>query len=209
MTSEVHEKQRTISSLQRQIQENRDSKSSVKSSDELNDLLNKKDKKIADLEDRLQNMQRKLDETVESLHKETMNQASTRADWMEVQKRLTDQVNMLQHETMSQKDQIRALQATPEMNNFLALEGQVNGLEKKLARRDVELQSALEEGRKAMKFERMRLQAFHEQEMREKDEQLKGFQVDLEELISAFKAQEFRKEGVNDVEGVQNSHISQ
>ena len=45
--------------------------------------------------------------------------------------------------------------------------------------------------------------------MREKDEQLKGFQADLEELISAFKAQEFRKEGVNDVEGVQNSHISQ
>lgn len=73
------------------------------------------------------------------------------------------------------------------------MEGHLNSLETKLARRDKELQHTLEEGKKSIQLERIRLQAFHEQELREKDDQLKRFQIELEELISAMRILEHEK----------------
>lgn len=60
-------------------------------------------------------------------------------------------------------------------------------LEQRLKRRDHELSAALEEGRSHSKMELARLHAIHEQELREKDEQLLKFQNQLEELVGAIR----------------------
>jgi hypothetical protein len=83
------------------------------------DELKQKDAKIVDLEQRTHSLQQRLDETVGALHKETLGQAEARADWAETQKRLIEKIESVQNESMNQRDQMRALQATPEMHNFL------------------------------------------------------------------------------------------
>jgi hypothetical protein len=70
---------------------------------------------------------------------------------------------------------------------LLALETQITHLELRLARREGELMSALEQGRSASKIERARLEAIHASELREKDEQLVKFQTGLEQLVYALR----------------------
>lgn len=67
------------------------------------------------------------------------------------------------------------------------MEHQIQMLESRLNRRDSEMKSAVEEVKLSAKMERSRLQAIHDQEMREKDEQLVRFQSELEQLVQAMK----------------------
>jgi len=73
------------------------------------------------------------------------------------------------------------------LGTLQTLETQVAHLELRLARREQELMSAIDEGRSSSKIERARLEAIHRQELREKDEQLVKFQSELEQLVYALR----------------------
>jgi len=73
------------------------------------------------------------------------------------------------------------------LGTLQTLETQVAHLELRLARREQELMSAIDEGRSNSKIERARLEAIHRQELREKDEQLVKFQSELEQLVYALR----------------------
>lgn len=60
-------------------------------------------------------------------------------------------------------------------------------LESRMVRREKELQAAVEEGKVASKVERARLESLHKQELREKDEQIIQFRLQLEGLIDEFR----------------------
>ena len=77
--------------------------------------------------------------------------------------------------------------STPQMAQFVSMENQILHLDSRLQRREKELMSAIDEGKIAAKMELGRLQAIHMQELREKDEQLVRFQVELESLVSSLK----------------------
>lgn len=64
------------------------------------------------------------------------------------------------------------------------MENKISDIEGRLKRREEELIHALEESKIIANMERMRLQSIHEQELREKDEQLLNFQRELEQLLS-------------------------
>lgn len=78
---------------------------------------------------------------------------------------------------------------TPQMTQFVAMEGQLRAMEDRLRRRDAEVATAVEESRAAGRLERARLQALHEQELREKDEQLVHFQEELQLLVLSLRKQ--------------------
>jgi len=67
------------------------------------------------------------------------------------------------------------------------MEGQVSQLEARLRRREQELGQALAEGRGLSKLERARLEGLHAAELRERDEQLLRFQMELEGLVLALR----------------------
>lgn len=70
-----------------------------------------------------------------------------------------------------------------------SVERQVKVLEDKIFRREEELQAMIEETRAAAKIERSRLKSIHEQELFEKDDQLRKFQYQLEDLVEALRKQ--------------------
>jgi len=70
---------------------------------------------------------------------------------------------------------------------LLSFETQIGSLEKRLVRREKELQVAIDEGKSASKLERARLESIHREELREKDEQLVKFQGELEQLVYALR----------------------
>ena len=72
-------------------------------------------------------------------------------------------------------------------SQLAAMEKHVNMLEKRLGRRESELISAIEETKTASKMERARLEALHQYEIREKDEQLVRFQQELEQLVYCLR----------------------
>jgi chromosome segregation ATPase len=70
-----------------------------------------------------------------------------------------------------------------------SVERKVKILEDKILRREEELQAMIEETRAAAKIERSRLKSIHEQELFEKDDQLRKFQYQLEDLVDALRKQ--------------------
>ena len=67
------------------------------------------------------------------------------------------------------------------------MEQQLITIESRMARREQELLGAVEAGELAMRMDRSRLQAIHEQEIREKDEQLIKFQSELSQLVYCLR----------------------
>ena len=103
---------------------------------------------------------------------------------------------MLTSEVTSLRSQVAQVHQAPvqvqqgqqiALGTLQTLETQVAHLELRLARREQELMSAIEEGRSNSKIERARLEAIHRQELREKDEQLVKFQSELEQLVYALR----------------------
>ena len=82
--------------------------------------------------------------------------------------------------------------ATPAINSAQAaqmdaMERHVKALETRLSRRETELMGAIESSKTAAKLERARLEALHQAEVREKDEQLVRFQQELEQLVYCLR----------------------
>lgn len=117
----IDQLQQEIVTLTQQVQDHRFFSSSNNSHIHFEPVIIEKDRQIAEFAERTAVLQRRLDETSELLHKEMLNQVKAREEWAESQKRLVDKIEALQNETMNQREQMRALQATPEMHNFLVL----------------------------------------------------------------------------------------
>jgi hypothetical protein len=67
------------------------------------------------------------------------------------------------------------------------MEAHLKGLESRADRRERELRAAVEDVKVTSRIEMARLQAIHEQESAEKDEQLLRFQEDLERLVRSLR----------------------
>ncbi len=87
--------------------------------------------------------------------------------------------------------QAKEAQSSPKKAIAL-LETQVNRLEENIMRREKELQGMLDETKAAAKLELSRLKSIHSQEIVEKDQQLAGFQRELEELVGALRRYSLR-----------------
>ena len=68
-----------------------------------------------------------------------------------------------------------------------SMERHIKSLESRLGRRESELIGAIESSKTAAKLERARLDALHQTEIREKDEQLVRFQQELEQLVYCLR----------------------
>ena len=88
----------------------------------------------------------------------------------------------MQHASTNSPQQAAITEAT-----LQSFETQIGSLEKRLIRREKELQVAIDEGKSASKLERARLESIHREELREKDEQLVKFQAELEQLVYALR----------------------
>lgn len=127
INARVRQQDQQIAMLQQQIQEYQNlSQAGVLQSSmnqnvqsHLESTIKQKDEQLADLRERSETLQRRLDETTDALHKETLGQVTARSEWADTQKRLIEKIEALQNENMNQRDQMRALQANPEMHNFL------------------------------------------------------------------------------------------
>jgi hypothetical protein len=67
------------------------------------------------------------------------------------------------------------------------MERHIKSLETRLGRRESELLGAIESSKTGAKLERARLDAMHQTEIREKDEQLVRFQQELEQLVYCLR----------------------
>lgn len=88
--------------------------------------------------------------------------------------------------------QMPMMQAAPAVNPSQAaqmdsMERHVKALETRLTRRETELMGAIESSKTGAKLERARLEALHQAEIREKDEQLVRFQQELEQLVYCLR----------------------
>eukprot|EP01039_Chlorochromonas_danica_P004266 gene4266-4686_t len=104
----------------------------------------------------------------------------------------------LRRELAQQNEELAKLRAVPDqpkspkLLHFQLLEQQLHDVENNLRRREHELALAVEECRAAAKLDRQRLLAAHEQELREKDDQLEAFQRELQALLNELQCSQLQ-----------------
>mmetsp|Transcript_21534 Transcript_21534/g.31284 ORF Transcript_21534/g.31284 Transcript_21534/m.31284 type:complete len:1684 (+) Transcript_21534:93-5144(+) len=134
---------------------------------------------VEKLKNQLSEYERMLREANEDFHRRIQSNHSE-------MKRKDDVISELQAEVLNLKDTLRVPQ-TPTMQQYVVMESKLSAIEDRLKNRERELLGALEQAKVAANMDRLRLQAIHEHEIREKDEQLMQFQLELEQLVSAMQ----------------------
>jgi hypothetical protein len=74
------------------------------------------------------------------------------------------------------------------ISKFGDISARINELERRAAERQDELQEIIKNTREQGKAESRRMQVLHEEEMEEKDKQIRYFKRELDDLMQGFKA---------------------
>lgn len=109
----------------------------------------------------------------------------------------TDRLRFAEQQSSSCRMEVAALSSrladalqqpnSPQLAMFVSLESQLRHVEERLQRREKDLMAAIEDGKATATLEQSRMLALHAQELHEKDEQLRRFQEDLQQLVQALR----------------------
>lgn len=106
-------------------------------------------------------------------------------------RRVSDQYQREAHTLAAEVLELRraaAIPQSPSMVQYQGLAVQVQGIEQRAEARETELRRVMEESRQNSKVQMARLHALHQEEVEEKEQQIKTFRRELDNLLGIIQA---------------------